>query len=465
MRSLMSRRFLKSVSRLCALIVVMTALTAGPAAAQSAKPTKAGADGQTEKPRKVKAKDKRGLVWDNRPSLVFGKNIHVDFRAKGQFDWRAFDPDVPKEVLFAIDAKRAGLKGELTKHFEFEIEREVGQGVPAPAPTAVKRPWKDVYLNWRTFKQAEVIGGRFKIPFGYEQLTGKSSTDFAYRSLISSTIAPARERGVMVHGRFFGRGLTYEVGGFKGDGDNGRLKEPQFVQPGETAPDVGPSVAGRVTATVLRSLPVADSLKGLRLGVAYTNGELPEGLNSVRGKSEYGTSTFFRPVYVKGRRQRLGAELSWSPGPVGVRAEWMQAREDRKAQGNRNQDLSAFLSTGWYASGTWILTGENKGDDDDINPRKPLFKGGIGSIEIGAKYDELAFGSARHEGTAFSNPRADNLIGAKDQVWTMGVNWFPNRWVRVIGNAIHEDFENASSTPVSGITAFWSGLCRLQIAF
>lgn len=441
--NLMSRRGMSwsTLWRCGAGALMVVALAAAPAVAQSDQP----------KP-KPKGKTKRGLVWDNRPSIVFSKNIKVDLRLKGQFDWRTFNPDI-QEDSFAIDAKRAGIKGELTKHFEFEVEREL---------VKVSK-WKDVYINWRTFKQAEVIGGRFKMPFGLEQLTGKTSTDFAFRSLASSTIAPARERGVMVHGRFFGRGLTYEIGGFQHDGDNGRLKEPQFVQPGEPVPEVGPTVAGRVTAAVLRRLPVADKLKSLRLGVAYTNGELPEGLNSIRGKSEYGTSTFFKPVYVKGRRQRIGTELAWTPGPVGIKAEWMQAREDRDGQGNRNQDLSAFLSTGWYASGTWIVTGEDK--QDDIVPRKPLFRGGIGAIEVGAKYDELAFGSALHEGTAFQNPRADNLIGAKDRVWTMGVNWFPNRWVRLTANAIHEDFEYAVSTPASGITKFWSGVFRTQIVF
>ena len=423
---------------------LIVALAAAPAGAQTSPPTPAKA--------KEKAKPKRGLVWDNRPSIVFSKNVHIDFRLKGQFDWRTFDPDI-EEDLFAVDAKRAGIKGELTKHFEFEIERELVK----------ESVWKDVYLNWRTFKEAEVIVGRFKIPFGMEQLTGKTSTDFAYRSLASSTIAPARERGVMVHGRFFGRGLTYEVGGFQHDGDNGRLKELQFVQPGEDVPEVGPTMAARVTAAVLRGLPVPDKMKGLRVGIAYTNGELPEGLNSIRGKSEFGTTTYFKPVYVSGRRQRVGAEFVWTPGPVGIKAEWMQAREDRKGQGNRNQDLSAFLSTGWYVSGTWVVTGENK--EDDVVPRKPLFKGGIGAVEIGAKYDELGFGSAGHSGTAFQNPRADNLIGSKDRVWTMGVNWYANRWVRVIGNAIHEDFVTPVSTPVSGVISYWAGLMRLQIVF
>ncbi len=130
--------------------------------------------------------------------------------------------------------------------------------------------------------------------------------------------------------------------------------------PGEEEPAAGPSVAARVTATLLRKLPVPKKMQSIRLGVAYTNGELPEGLNSLKGESVFGKK-YFDNVYVKGRRQRIGTEFEWTPGPIGVKAEWMQAREDRRQQGNRNEDLSDFLSTGWYTSGTWLRDGREEG--------------------------------------------------------------------------------------------------------
>ncbi len=132
-------------------------------------------------------------------------------------------------------------------------------------------------------------------------------------------------------------------------------------------------MAGRVTAAILRPFGAPDAINGLRLGFAYTTSETPEGLNSLRGQSIFGTANYFDRVYVKGRRQRYGAEASWTPGPLGFKYEWMQSREERDGQGNRDQDLSDFLGTGWYASGTWILTGENK--SDEIEPDKPLFGG------------------------------------------------------------------------------------------
>ncbi len=429
---------------LAALVIV--AAGAGPALAQQ-RPFDAVQD--------PRAQGRRGLVWDNRPSIVFGEDVKVDVRAKLQLDSRKFDPKIGED-RFDFRTARVALKGDLSKHVDFEVERAIEtEGGFAD--------WKDVYLNWSTFDVLRVKGGRFKMPFGLEQNTGATDVDFAYRSLASSTIAPARDRGVMVYGEISGNDFTYEFGVFDDDGDNGELKEPQFVEAGEDLKGVGPSYAGRVTANLLKGLPVADKLKSMRFGVAYTTAQIPEGLNSLRGQTVWGTVDYFQPVYVKGRRQRFGAQFDWTPGPTGFKAEWMQSREDRDGQSNRNEDLSDFVGTGWYVSGTWFVTGENK--DENINPRNPLFQGGIGAVEIGARYDQLEFGSASQTGVAFTNPRSERLLGNTDRVWTFGVNWMANRWVRVITNAIHESFEDASRTPKPGTGAFWSGLIRLQVVF
>jgi phosphate-selective porin len=151
------------------------------------------------------------------------------------------------------------------------------------------------------------------------------------------------------------------------------------------------------------------------------------------------------------------------PGPVGLTAEWMQAREQRLGQGLGDVDLSDLVTTGWYASATWLLTGEDK--EDFNGPRRPLITEGIGAIEIGARYEKLRFESAEKIGEAFSNPRAENILPNSDAVWTLGLNWFPNRWIRVVGNAIHEEFEDPDRTPQPGTTVFWSGVLRLQLVF
>lgn len=403
-------------------------------------------------PALAQAPPRRGLVWDGRPSVVFGEDVHVDLRTKMVFDWRGFDPDLDED-LYDLNVLRFGLKGELTRHLDFEIERELDSD-------GRWEDWKDVYLNWDTFDGFSVRGGRFKMPFGFEQNLGRTDLDFVYRTRISTQLTPARDKGVMAYGRLFGRGLTYEAGWFDTDGDLGKLAEPQF--PTASSPRLGPTWSGRVTAAVLRPLAGDGALRSLRVGAAYTNGRVPEGLNSLRGETPYGFD-FFEPVYVKGRRQRVGVELDWTPGPVGLRSEWIQTREDRIGQGLGDRDLSDVIGTGWYVSGTWIVTGQDK--DDSISMRRSLTRGGPGAIELAVRYEELGFGSERKDGPAVRNPRADHILENWDRIWTLGVNWYPMSHVKVVANAIHEDFEDAARTPRPGSTTFWSGVARLQIVF
>lgn len=389
-----------------------------------------------------------GLRWRNRPSIQFG-DVRLDIRLKAAYDWRWFDPEIG-EIDGLWRVRRGGINGEIGDHVEFQIERDLFE----------TGDWRDVFVNWRSFRQFELSVGRFKVPFGREQLVSVTSVDFAARTLASSTIAPARDKGLMAHGRFFQRGLTYEVGVFDDDGDNGRLEEEQFTVVGELE-DVGPSFAGRLTATPLR--PLAETFEAFRVGFAYGAASIPEGLNSLRGRSLYGTVDFFEPVYVNGRRTRMGVEMTYTPGPLGFTAEWMQAREQRKGQGLSEDDLSDLITTGWYAAATWLLTGEDKEDFED--PRRPLFDGGVGAIEAAVRYERLGFESAEKIGPAFTNPRAEHILPNSDRIWTVGVNWFANRWVRLTLNAVHEEFEDAARAPILGTSDYWSGVARLQIVF
>ena len=404
------------------------------------------------------AQDKRGFVWDDRPTIVFGEDFNIEIKGRVQLDWRGFDPEVGEET-FDVRTVRVGLKGELSSHFDWEIEREIDRVSDLDDLTERWQfgAWKDVFLNWTTFEEFSVKGGRFKMPFGLEQTTSVSNLDFAFRTLGSSTIAPARDRGVMAYGELLGGAFLYEAGLFDDDGDNSDLQEPQFVEEGRDPEGEGPSAAVRLVAELFRGLPVHDRLKGAEFGIAYTNAAVPEGLNSLKGEDPWGFD-FFEPVYVKGRRQRVGVQFDWSPGPTGFKSEWMQSREQRKGQSNRNEDLSDFVGTAWYASATWLLTGEDK--DSDVTPNRR-----IGAIEIGVRYDELTFESAGKSGPDFTNPRSEHLTPNTHSTLTFGVNWLANRWVKIVENGLHQSFEDVTRAPIAGTADYWSGVARLQVAF
>ena len=77
-------------------------------------------------------------------------------------------------------------------------------------------------MNVVSIKNAQVKVGKFKIPFGLDELTGVTHNDFVYRSLGANYLDPARDIGAMVHGSFLKHGFEYSTGVFQHDGDNAR---------------------------------------------------------------------------------------------------------------------------------------------------------------------------------------------------------------------------------------------------
>jgi phosphate-selective porin OprO/OprP len=410
--------------------------------------TAAPAVAQDDPPKKPDQPSVR-FVCTEQPSIRAGV-FRLDLHMRIQSDFRAADQDLENHGgTYETEQKRIGVTGRFTNRIQFEIERELRHD----------NPWRDVFVNVEIARALEVRGGKFKVPFSYDQLTGPSRLDFAYRSLLAETIAPGRDVGVMLHGQLFRRIVTYQAGIFRHDGENARLREPIFLLPGEARPKSQRSVAARVVVEPLRHSEGRRELRRLYLGVAVTSSDVPEGLNSLRGRSLFGTN-FAEQVYVLGARHRLGTEAVWMPGPFSVKAEYARATEQRRQQGLLDDDISDFVTSGWYVSGTWAVTGESK--NSNIEPRTPLFQGGFGAVELAARYEQMSFASALKEGTAFLNPRADPLPESVETVWTFGVNWYLNKWGKIVVNGIRERFEIPEGTSVPVQPTNWAAVARLQ---
>ena len=417
-------------------MLVSLTMVAGPVAAQTSPPKK------DDKP-------PIRFVWNDRPSLRVGI-FRVDLRAKLKGDVRQADQDLEDQGgRYETTLKRVALTGSITNRVEFQIERELQR----------KNPWRDVFVNVRIATPLEVRAGKFKMPFGYERLTSVGDLDFAFRTLLSDILAPGRDVGVQVHGGLFRRVMTYQAGVFRHDGDNARLRDEAFLLPGEPTQKPDRSVAARVAFEPLRHSPGPRDLRRLYLGVAVTESDVPEGLNSLYGQSLFGVE-FFERMYVLGHRRRIGAEAVWMPGPFSIKSEYARANEQRKHQGLLDEDISDFVTSAWYLSGTWALTGERK--DNGIEPRKPIFQGGLGAVELAVRYERIGFGSASKQGTPFVNPRADPLVENAETVWTVGVNWYLNKWGRVVVNGIREAFQDPERTAVAGRSSNWAAVLRLQ---
>jgi phosphate-selective porin len=172
---------------------------------------------------------------------------------------------------------------------------------------------------------------------------------------------------------------------------------------------------------------------------------------------------FYERHFVNGRRLRFGGDLAWTPGPVGIKGEYLEGREERLGQGSTFDDLPEQVARGWTGSATWLLTGESK--KNRIEPRRP-FPHGVGAIEIGARYEEIRFDDLGPEGGfEGAGNRARNIRPAADRVFTGGLSWWPVYWVRLMGNVVVERYLDPLLAPEPGKRGnYVTLLARVQVA-
>ena len=359
--------------------------------------------------------------WEDHATFHFGPDVSMQLRLRVQNDFRDTDAPLPAgEGEYRMPLRRFGVRGTVGRSLDYQVDRELVR----------EDAWRDVFVNVRWRPALNLRAGQFKLPFSLEETSPTTALDFMYRARAARQLAPGRDPGVMAHGRLSNGMVRYEAGYFIRDGRNARRPNSDRVQGQDT-------LAGR-----LRVMPFAHAspiLRTLDVGVAATASQLRSGLPALRGRNAL-DATFFSPEHVvDGTRRRLGVELAWQPGPVGVKSEYIRLTDEHPDDG-----LSGNLvATAWYLSAMWVVTGEPKAAGLTVPPR-PVHRGGPGTIEVGARIESLGFRDG-------AGPITETRIG------TAGVNWNLNRWVRVQFNLIREQLYQPT-----GRSVFWARVFRVQ---
>ena len=391
---------------------------------------------RTKKPAAAKKKRRASrdegwkLRWNRRPEVRYSDKLEIDLRFKFQGNMRRVDEQGSLLQDGAeVRRSRGGIEGSFLRDYEYQLEFELDN----------RQSWlRDAYVNYRRFRGLQVQGGQFKIPFGRDQLTSPMNMEFIFRSRVGQVLSPARDAGVMAHGRIAGDALTWQAGVFRGDGEMSYTRDRQ-----KTA---GTSVAARLLFTPYEVLKLPRVLKSLDVGAAATRSKTDGVSLSLRGRTGV-DDTFFEHIPIQGNRVRTGVEASWTPGSIAVQAEAVDVREQRLGQGLSGGDLPDLVGRGWYAQAAWVVTGENK-TTSRLRPKKPLFQGGWGALEFAGRREYIGFRSDTRGGIRSRSPRAFNLLTSGMGGWTAAVNWYPNDYTKFQFN-----FMNNRITPNTGASA------------
>ena len=111
-------------------------------------------------------------------------------------------------------------------------------------------------------------------------------------------------------------------------------------------------------------------------------------------------------------------------GRLALRRSARASLDTREGQGLADRDLADARARAWYASGSWVLTGEEK--ERPVRAEAEVrSRGSRGALRASVVRQR------GRGGAALRNPRADKMLPSGEHVLTVGINWYIARWVKL----------------------------------
>lgn len=267
---------------------------------------------------------------------------------------------------------------------------------------------KDAVLSYDALWPAKIQIGQFKEPFSLEEMTSSKYITFMERSL-PNEFAPVRSLGIGA--RTYGDMWTAAAGIF-GEG---------FDDDADDEGDEGWGITGRGSFS-----PVHSDRSAVHLGASASfrklNDEKEVKINQ-RPESHVTDIKYVDTGKIPDtdNLSKYGLEIAGVFGPFSLQGEYIYTDVSREEGAG---DLSF---DGWYAYGSWFLTGETrpykvkKGTFGRIKPRSKY-----GAIELAARYSMIDLNDGA-------------IKGGKEENITLGVNWYLNPNTRLMANYIFID--------------------------
>lgn len=348
----------------------------------------------------------------------------------------------------ALGFRRARLAatGKVAEDVSFIMEFDAAQA---------QARFVDVWMQLDDTPIGRIRLGRFRQPFGMDELTSVRELAFLERSL-TFALAPFRQTGVQIADTAFGERTTWAVSGYRYVSDNfGNV----FSDSG------GYGFAARITGLLLDEgdeglihvgADYSRNTPGLGTVRFATQNEFFGGENPLGGPAGLSPSTLISvPLFVDtgdlpaNHVDLFDVELGAAFGAVAVQAEARLARADLGA--------TAETFPGGYVQARWVLTGEripyvkSGGVFGRVQPAHALGAGGPGAIELAARLSYLDLNGNT------------TMPGRSVTASTIGVSWYLNARTKLQFNWIHDELDD--TRPNLGNSSTDTFALRAQIDF
>ncbi len=365
-------------------------------------------------------------------------NYELKLRGLLQGDARVFVGDSNQNNTFLLRIARPTLEGSLGKLVAYRFTPEFA----GDSASIV-----DAYADLRFNPAYTLRVGKFTSPVGLERLQSSSALVDVERAL-ASELAPNRDLGVQLQGEVAKGKFSYALGVF-----NGAVDGRDAVS---SNPDDEFEYAGRVFFEPFKGSESAWA--GLGFGLGGSAGQKRgSGANFLPRYRTPGQATFFS---YRGAVLADGDTLRWSPQGwfyrkgFGLQAEYIVSQQE-VARDARREELK---HRAWQATASYVLTGEDA-SYRGVTPSRPFgINGGLGAVELTARYGRLDIDDA-----AFPFYADPTVSASSVRSWTLGANWYLTPNLKLATNYLQSSFDAAGGgTRLPNEKAVFS---RLQVSF
>jgi phosphate-selective porin OprO/OprP len=368
--------------------------------AATAQPAPAPAPVPTPAPPSVTAKPATDISWKGAPEFKTADGWV--FKPRGRIQLDVASIDAPAGVTgirggTATEFRRVyfGVDGKIPGGFTYRVEADIANS---------EVELTDIYMTYGT-GPLSVTAGQIKPFWSLDDLTSDLFTSFTERAAF--TQAFGFERRVGLSAQYRGKALLLQGGVF---GDNAR----------DLLSDANHSIS--VDGRVVWMPKFGDTQLHLAASAHYRDPNDPAATNRFRARPFIHT-TDVRLVDTGlldvSSERGLGLEGAVIAGPFHAAGEafWQTVKRSAAA------DPTFF---GGYAEVGMVLTrgdarGYRDGAFDRLKPSKPINAGGIGAIEVNARYDYLDLNDA-------------GIVGGQQKTALIGLVWAPIDYIRITAN-------------------------------
>ena len=357
------------------------------------------------------AKPATEISWDGAPKLTASGGW--SFKPRGRMQLDVAGVNAPNSLVsrqklgIGTEFRRAyiGFDGTIPGGFGYRVEADLANsGVDLT----------DVYLTYKASPQITITAGQHKPFQSMEDMTSDLFTSFMERAAFNSAFG--FERRVGLSATYTGKQVLVQAGVFADDAKSLNTDSNNSY-----------SVDGRVVF-----MPKLGNAQ-LHLGASAHYRDFNDWPNIAAYNARPFTHTtdlrlVSTPNIPATGETHYGLEGAWVSGRFHATAEsaWITARRPGLADPTFN---------GGYAEVGYLLTNDvsayKNGAYDRIRPKTPLGKGGIGALQLNARYDWLDLNDA-------------GVIGGRQQVAGVSLVWIPTDYTRFVVNYGHLWLDDAA---------------------